>query len=108
MKKEWVFPEQQAEGEVERLSEELKLPKIISNILLRRDLKTRSEAQQFFTPKMTNLYDPFLLKSMQTAVDRIQDALIHKENILIYGDYDVDGITACSLLYLYFEFLVEY
>ncbi len=107
MKKEWIFPETIADVEAVRLTEELNIPKIIAEILVRRNIKTSSEVKQFFKPKMSDLYDPFLLKNMKTAVDRIQGALINKEKILIYGDYDVDGITSCSLLYLYFKELTD-
>ncbi len=107
MKKEWIFPQLLSDGEVERMAEELNVPAIIAEILVLRDIRTGDEAKQFFKPKMSDLYDPFLLKNMQTAVDRIQEALIQKENILIYGDYDVDGITACSLLYLFFKELTD-
>ncbi|MFC1730549.1 single-stranded-DNA-specific exonuclease RecJ [candidate division KSB1 bacterium] len=107
MQKQWIYPAQADNGLDRRLGEELNIPPVIANILISRDIITREQAVQFFTPKITDLHDPYLMKNMDVAIDRIQEALKSKEKILIYGDYDVDGITACSLLYLYFKELTD-
>lgn len=107
MQKVWIFPEISSDSYVENLAAELDVPKVIAEILVNRDMKTTEEAKRFFRPRLSNLYDPFLLKNMDKAVDRIQETLKNREKILIYGDYDVDGITACSLLYLYLKEMTE-
>lgn len=107
MQKVWIFPEISSDVYVENLAAELDVPKVIAEILVNRNVKTAEEAKRFFQPSLSNLYDPFLLKNMDKAVDRIQEALKNREKILIYGDYDVDGITACSLLYLYLKEITE-
>ncbi len=87
----------------ERLAEELDMSPILCNLLLKRGIKTASEAKQFFRPKLSNLHDPFLMKEMRTAVDRLNEALGRKERILVYGDYDVDGTTAVALVYKFLQ-----
>ncbi|KPK88632.1 hypothetical protein AMJ80_10835, partial [bacterium SM23_31] len=108
MQKEWIFPGISSDSGGENLAAELDVPKVIAEILINRDIKTAAEVERFFNPRLSDLYDPFLLKNMDIAVDRIQNALKNREKILIYGDYDVDGITACSLLYLYFKEITEH
>lgn len=76
---------------------------ILCNLLLKRGIKTVAEAKQFFRPKLSNLHDPFLMKEMRTAVDRLNKALGRKERILVYGDYDVDGTTAVALVYKFLQ-----
>ena len=83
------------------LSSELGLSPIISLLLVRRGLKTAKEVKKFFRPSLNDLEDPFLMPDMQKAVTRLNQALGNKERILIYGDYDVDGTTAVSLVYKY-------
>jgi len=97
--------DEQEKEEAERLAEELDMSPILCNLLLKRGIKTVAEAKQFFRPKLSNLHDPFLMKEMRTAVDRLNKALGRKERILIYGDYDVDGTTAVALVY---KFLQQY
>lgn len=107
MKKEWIYCKQDASATVETLASELNIPRVIAQILVNREITTSVDAKRFFRPHFSDLYDPFLMKNMEVAVNRIQMALRLKEKILIYGDYDVDGITACSLLYLYFKELTD-
>ncbi len=85
----------------EELAAELKLSPVISLLLVRRGLKTTEEVKKFFKPSLDDLEDPFLLPDMDKAVERLNRALGEKERILIYGDYDVDGTTAVSLVYKY-------
>ena len=72
-------------------------------ILCQRQIETFEEAKNFFRPNLKDIHDPFLLKDMDLAVARIETAILNKENILIYGDYDVDGTTAVSLVSSYLK-----
>jgi single-stranded-DNA-specific exonuclease len=96
----WVVEEELNHEEVSTLSAALNVPSVIAEILLRRGVKDKESAQKFFNPSLDQLYDPFLLKDMSAAVERLRRAVLSDEEILIYGDYDVDGITAVSFLYL--------
>jgi single-stranded-DNA-specific exonuclease len=100
MNLKWVIQDDLDKDVIESFSKLLKVPKIISQILLNRGIDTFEKAKLFFRGKLEDLYDPFLLPDMGKAVDRIIKAINGKEKILIYGDYDVDGITAVSMLYL--------
>ena len=82
----------------ERLQKELGISPVLCRLLVQRGIKDFKQAKEFFRPSLDDLHDPFLMKNMQKAVNRINDAIAAKENILIYGDYDVDGTTAVSLL----------
>ncbi|MBN2415154.1 single-stranded-DNA-specific exonuclease RecJ [bacterium] len=101
----WVLREQPDIEAVRKLAAELKVPRIISSILISRDVKTYEEARLFFRGGYEELYDPFLMKDMDRAVERILKAVENREKILIYGDYDVDGATSVSMLYLFFSAL---
>ena len=79
----------------------LSVDKIIAKLLVQRNITSYAEAKHFFRPSLDDLHDPFLMKDMDLAVDRIEKAIENEENILIYGDYDVDGTTAVSLVYSY-------
>ncbi len=81
------------------LSKELSISPILAQLLLKRGVKTPEEIRRFFRPQLTTLHDPFLFLDMDKAVNRLNEALGHKEKILIYGDYDVDGCTAVALVY---------
>ena len=103
MNKKWLIPAPPGKeliSEIEKLGMELKLPRLVAELLYRKGIKTSSEAQEFFYPSMDNLYDPFLFPDMEKAVQRVLKAIDNKEQITIYGDYDVDGTTATALLYL--------
>lgn len=83
---------------VEHLAGELNIDKYLSRILVQRGVETIDQARKFFKPTLDDLYDPFLMKDMDNAVNRIEKAIENKEKILIYGDYDVDGTTAVTLV----------
>jgi len=100
---QWVLKEQHEVEQVCQLAESLKVSRIFSSILLARGVKTYEEAKLFFRAGYDELYDPFLMKDMDLAVDRILEAVNKKEKILIFGDYDVDGTTSASMLYLFFK-----
>lgn len=79
----------------------------IAKLLFQRGIKTREEADRFFHPDLSQLHDPFLMKDMDRAVERLQRAIAGKERICVYGDYDVDGITAVALVYMFLEDLMQ-
>lgn len=97
---EWVVSPEPDYKLVDEISQSLNLPSIIVKILVNRGVDTVDEIQSFIEPKMSDLSDPFELPDMGKAVERIVDALRENEKIMVYGDYDVDGITASSLMFL--------
>ena len=86
-----------------RLSEELSISPILSQLLVQRDILTFDDARSFFRPDLSDLHDPFLMADMQKAVDRLTLAMKRNEKILVYGDYDVDGTTSVSLVYKFLK-----
>lgn len=103
MQKRWVQTEQSDPGAVLSLKESLNVKEIVAELLVRRGIKTFDEAKAFFRPELSDLHDPFLMKDMHRAVERIKTAINGREKILIYGDYDVDGTTAVALVYGFFS-----
>ena len=105
----WIIepltPEQEAI--CERLADELAISRLSASILVRRGLTTASLARSFIRPRLEDLHDPYLMKGMREAIDRIDRAIAEGEKILIFGDYDVDGTTAVSLIYKFFRPLCE-
>jgi single-stranded-DNA-specific exonuclease len=85
------------------LQEQLKVDPVIARLLQRRQINSFEEARAFFRPDLKQLHDPFLMKGMKEAVARIERAILDDERVLIYGDYDVDGTTAVSLVYSFFR-----
>ena len=81
------------------LGEKLNIGPILASLLIRRGITTESAAKRFFRPQLSDLIDPFLMRDMDIAVDRLNDAMGRKERIMVYGDYDVDGCTAVALVY---------
>ncbi|MBO4558105.1 MAG: single-stranded-DNA-specific exonuclease RecJ [Bacteroidales bacterium] len=92
---------------VRQLSAEIGIDPVLSNLLVQRGIKSYDEAREFFRPDLSMLHDPFLMVDMQKAVDRIELAVNRKEKILIYGDYDVDGTTAVSLMYIFLKHVTQ-
>ncbi len=88
---------------VTHLTNELKVSKILATLIAQRGIQTFEEAKNYFNPKIEELHDPFLMKGMNNAIDRIHKAIHQNENILIYGDYDVDGTTSVALTYSFFS-----
>ena len=104
MTKRWNIKEKASSEEIMRLSSELNnLDETLTNILLQRKIDSFEKAKSFFRPSLDEIHDPFLMKDMDKAVERLIAAIDNKENILIYGDYDVDGTTAVSLLSSYLK-----
>ena len=94
-------PSQDVLNQRNKLVSEMGLNPVIALLLVQRGLTTAQEVKKFFRPSLSNLHDPFLMPDMEKAVQRLNKALGDKERILIYGDYDVDGTTAVSLVYKY-------
>jgi len=92
-------------SKVSRLAKDLNIDSTLAKLLVQREVETYEQAKNFFRPSLDDIHDPFLMKDMDKAVDRINNAIKNKENILIYGDYDVDGTTAVSLVFSYLQTL---
>lgn len=105
MEKRWVVKTQGDSGIVSALAAELRINRILVNLLVQRGITTYEEARRFFRPSLENLHDPFLMKDMDKAVERIEQAIAAREHILVYGDYDVDGTTAVTLVYTFLKSL---
>jgi len=104
MEKRWLLKERGDENVVTTLETGMGVPSAIANLMAQRGITTQSQAEEFFNPSLKSLHDPFLMKDMNKAVDRISTAISRNEKILVYGDYDVDGTTSVALI---FSFLRE-
>ncbi len=103
MLKHWELAAEADSASVLALSREMGVKPVVARLLLQRGIETPEQADAFFHPERSALHDPFLFKHMEVAVERVIRALQDKQLIYIFGDYDVDGITSCSLLYLFFR-----
>lgn len=103
MKKRWVQAAAADQEITHSLAQQLKINEKLAEILVQRGIGNFEEAKDFFRPKMEDLHDPFLMKDMDKAVQRIDLALLENERILIYGDYDVDGTTSVALAFSFFS-----
>lgn len=103
MEKKWIYKEEPEEKLVEELSKAINISPFLSKILVQRGIENFDAAKEFFRPSLTQLHDPFLMKDMDKAVNRLCEAVFNNEKILLYGDYDVDGTTSVSLMYLFLE-----
>ena len=100
MKSRWVIDHDFDDVAVDHLAKELAVPAVLSRILLKRGIDNFDKARVYFRPDLEHLHDPFLMKGMSAAVERLHQALTKGEKILVFGDYDVDGVCSASLLYL--------
>lgn len=101
----WILKEPADQSKVSRLATEVGIDRVLAELLVKRGVETFEQARRFFRPSLDHLYDPFLMKDMDVAVERLRRAVTSREKILVYGDYDVDGTTAVSLVY---SFLKDY
>lgn len=101
----WNYSPQSPEGlqAAKELGDKIGMSPVLANLLIRRGIKTESAAKRFFRPMLNELIDPFLMNDMDMAVDRLNDAMGRKERIMVYGDYDVDGCTAVTLVYKFLQ-----
>lgn len=104
MKKRWNILQADA-NQVQALQNELKIHPILCELLVQRGIVDFEDAKHYFRPSIDHLHDPWLMKDMHKAVDRIKDAINKQENILVFGDYDVDGTTSVATLYQFLKSL---
>ncbi len=103
----WTAKPQPNPEKVEQLAQSLMVSKPIAMLLVQRGIETFEEAKAFFRPELKALHDPFLMKDMDKAIDRLNSALEKNESILVYGDYDVDGTTSVALMTTYLQGLTD-
>ncbi len=112
MEKRWVINEPGDDETVSTLMDSLGVDRLVANLLVQRGVTSFDSAKKFFRPSLNDLHDPFLMKDMDKAVDRIITAIQNQERVMVYGDYDVDGTTSVSLVYTYlkehFDFIDYY
>lgn len=101
--KRWIIREDYDLETVERLAASLGVDKIIATLLVERGVTTFEEARRFFRPGLDQIHDPFLMKGMKEAIERINEAIKRQDRIMVYGDYDVDGTSAVALVYSYLK-----
>lgn len=99
----WTLKPKPCEETVQHLAKSLNVEDFVATLLVQRGIETFEDARRFFRPSLDNLHDPYLMKDMEKAVERIEKAVENKENILVFGDYDVDGTTAVSLVSSYLK-----
>jgi single-stranded-DNA-specific exonuclease len=108
MEKIWSLKPQGDINDIKHLSAALNVNMVIANLLVHRGIKTYNDAKSFFRPRLSDLHNPFLMKDMDKAVTRLEQAVNTQEKVLIYGDYDVDGTTSVAMMYLFLkEFIHE-
>ena len=103
MEKRWVVKEKGDTAVVKQLAGALGVSESLANLMAQRNISSAEDATSFFNPSLDYLHDPFLMKDMNIAVDRISTAIKKNERILVYGDYDVDGTTAVALMYSFLK-----
>ena len=103
MEKRWVTKPGVNQNEVEHLAEILNINNLLATLLVQRGIKTFDHAKKFFRPSLQSLYDPFRMKDMNRAIERIEKAIQCNQKILIYGDYDVDGTTSVAMVYSFLK-----
>ncbi|WP_432222460.1 single-stranded-DNA-specific exonuclease RecJ [Flavobacterium sp. TMP13] len=99
----WSLKPKPAADKIKHLAEALNVESFVAQLLIQRGIETFDEARDFFRPSLAHLHDPYLMKDMDKAVERIEIAIANNENILVFGDYDVDGTTAVSLVSSYLK-----
>ncbi len=103
--KEWKIKKTADKNKINELSNVLNIDKVLANLLIQRGIDTFDKAKKFFRSNLSDLHDPFLMKDMDVAVERLEKAIKNNEKVLIYGDYDVDGTTSVAIMV---SFLKEY
>jgi len=99
----WTIKPKPSEEKIKNLAQALNVEDFVATLLVQRGIETYEEARQFFRPTLADLHNPYLMKDMDKAVERIELAIEKSENILVFGDYDVDGTTAVSLVSSYLK-----
>ena len=99
----WTIKPKPSEEKIKQLAAALNVEEFVATLLVQRGIETFEDARQFFRPTLADLHNPYLMKDMDKAVERIELAIKNQENILVFGDYDVDGTTAVSLVSSYLK-----
>jgi len=99
----WTIKPKPSEDKIKHLAQALNVEDFVATLLIQRGIETFEEAKNFFRPSLKHLHDPYLMKDMDKAVARIEQAIENQENIMVFGDYDVDGTTAVSLVSSYLK-----
>jgi len=99
----WTLKTKPSQDKIKHLAEALNVEDFVATLLIQRGIETFEDAKNFFRPSLEHLHDPYLMKDMDKAVARIERAIENQENILVFGDYDVDGTTAVSLVSSYLK-----
>ena len=99
----WILKSSPLPETVEKLSKDINVNPVLATILIQRNINDYKEAKAFFRPSLDDLHDPFLMEDMDIAIERLNKAIHNGENILIYGDYDVDGTTSVALVYCFLK-----
>lgn len=99
----WTIKPKPESNKLEALQNALQIDEVLATLLLQRGVETFQDAKAFFRPSLDDLHNPYLMKDMDKAVARIEKAMANKENILVYGDYDVDGTTSVALMSAYLK-----
>ena len=99
----WTIKPKPSEEKIKHLAQALNVEDFVAQLLVQRGIETFEDAKNFFRPSLDHLHDPYLMKDMEKAVKRIEKAIENKERILVFGDYDVDGTTAVSLVSSYLK-----
>jgi single-stranded-DNA-specific exonuclease len=99
----WTLKPKPSEDKIKHLAQALNVEDFVATLLIQRGIETFEDAKNFFRPSLEHLHDPYLMKDMDKAVTRIEQAIANQENILVFGDYDVDGTTAVSLVSSYLK-----
>ena len=108
MDKIWNLKKQGDLNEVKHLSAALNVNMVIARLLVQRGITTFNDAKVFFRPRLSDLLNPFLMKDMDKAVARVEQAIASKEKVIIYGDYDVDGTTSVAMMYSFLKSRIEH
>src|SRR6056297_840105 len=103
MEKRWVFKPKADQQNIHYLEQVLNIQPLLAALLAQRGIKTYDQAKMFFRPSLDSLHDPFKMKDMNRAIERIEKAIQHQQRILVYGDYDVDGTTSVALVYSFLK-----
>ncbi|MDD4108789.1 MAG: single-stranded-DNA-specific exonuclease RecJ, partial [Prolixibacteraceae bacterium] len=108
MERIWTLKKQGGLNEIKHLSAALNVNITIARLLVQRGITTYNEAKAFFRPRLSDLHDPFLMKDMDKAVNRLEMAVQRREKVLVYGDYDVDGTTSVAMIYIFLKTRIEH
>ena len=107
MEKTWNLKKQGDPNEIKHLSAALNVNITIAHLLMQKNIKTFNDAKSFFRPRLSDLHDPFLMKNMEKAVERLEKAIKTQEKVMVYGDYDVDGTTSVAMMYMFLKNRIE-